>query len=186
MSSIWNLKQTPPNSFFSGFSCTVQLASKIAQLTDFVLSILRINMSNLNWNYFFPKCFHVSDGPPLNHRWPGMGAMRSPWSSKAPWQHHHYRWTEPESQYGSLDAETFFSRTGGTFYKKIDDSRLLHVIDLVEWLKPINFRFGEKWNRTKRDIYRWRIEHAIRLIKKMVLCDNFQIVWSFDQTQQFW
>ena len=43
-----------------------------------------MNMSLLNLNEFFLKCFHLRDGSSLNHCWPKKSAMGSPWALMSP------------------------------------------------------------------------------------------------------
>ena len=64
------------------------------------LDIHHMNIPIANLNDFFLKCFHLSYGPSLNHRWPMMGAMGSPWLMMGPWECHNHHWTALVSENG--------------------------------------------------------------------------------------
>ena len=65
---------------------------------NLVLDIDHTNMSIVYLNEVFLECSIVSHGPPLNHRWSGMGTMGSPWHCWAPWNCHDQLWNELEFQ----------------------------------------------------------------------------------------
>ena len=51
-------------------------------IASFYFHLHHMNMSILNLNGFFQDFFFIiSDGPSLNHRWSGKGAMGSSWPS---------------------------------------------------------------------------------------------------------
>ena len=48
---------------------------------------------------FSEMFFNLSEGPSLNHGWPGMGVFWSPWPLMGPWERHDDGWTALECQY---------------------------------------------------------------------------------------
>ena len=83
------------NHFHCRFHCFILISSSPHE-----------HVNSLLERIFLRILFIISNGPSLNHRWPGMGAMGPPWLSMGllgmSWPH---RWIALESQYGHVQAQ---------------------------------------------------------------------------------
>ena len=73
----------PCRAIFIASSEFIMFSRQLA-LVKIYFHLHHMNMSTLNLNNFIPFFFIISDGPSLNHRWPNMGAIGSPWLSMGP------------------------------------------------------------------------------------------------------